>query len=686
MDPPPNYKPGVGRGAVGFQTEAERLSARPSKRGKDTVVTHREANQAQALWDMIDNRKRRKTSKPKERTSDTQDKPRTNENSGLKSISAAQWENLPDAADATRRNKRTRQTELMSMRSYSAPSLNLDNQDNSVSGHSNIGDFDRVRSLLEGLCKVEPQNSSGWIGLSRLEMEAGRQKKAKAALARGCEFCAHEPAIWHEALKVYDGHEARTIAEKAVRACVAELSLWVKLVELTGKSERLPVLRRALEYHPTHANFWIMASELEADPLMLLETAVEFVPDDESLWLRLAELKPQSLEKAPSTLKIWVSRVSHNLCDPETAIKQLKELSADDWLAASKDITTAFANVLDLSTISASSSWAFRCKKNISSKEFSHWATIAPDEAMAVARSNPEIAVGAPAEFWTRFMKSDANEVLQKSNDESTWYNVADTLPNPVEVLSGAYSRFKTPRSAYRLIHTLLWAQDIAKASGVLQESIVRFPDNAKLQIQGVQLGLWEPSQSLNKLNPRDPLAPVLYCYAAEKIREPVRRRALLTEAIKQNPRSFILWEKRVALDPSMLDEALRSCPECGYLWWLFVTRSPRMHRKKLLAEALQRSKGNSLVVVLLALDRWTQGKSDQARELFEKAVRLDKDNGDVWLWYCYFDNKIVADAAAAFPHHGYRWQSIRKKPENYRRSLEELFRQEYPRLKNPLQ
>lgn len=684
MEPPPNYKPGVGRGAVGFQTEAERLSVRPIKRGKEAVVSYREATSAKDLWDAIDNRKKRKFVQKKTETPKNKVSENLTSKTGLGSISDEQWANLPEAADFTRRNKRMRRSELMSTRSYAVPTLNDDHNDTSQPNQSSIGDFDRVRNLLEGLCKIEPQNVSGWIGLSRLEAEAGRMKKAKAALARGCEFCAHDPAIWLETLKVYTGSEAKVIAEKAVKACPEDLELWLKLIDLTSKEERLLVLRQSLEYHHSCVDLWIRASELESDPILLLKTALEFVPTSEEIWLKLGELNPQVLDQAPDTIRICVSKVANGIYSPEAAIEKMPGVLPDQWLTASESITSAFVTVLDLSKISEKNSWAFSAKKNISPDEFSRWAVVAPEDASKVARANPGIAIRAPAEFWARFMSSGVEEVLMGSADEDTWYSVAESLPNPLKVLEGAYSKFGTARSAYRLVHALLWSKNKEKALSILCEAIKSFPSNAKLQIQGVQLELWEPLRAIKQVEPKDPLLPVLFAYAVEQTGEAVRKRALLTEAMKRWAQSDILWQKRVSLDPSTLDDALQHCPQCGYLWWLFVIRSPRVHRKKSFTEALQRSHGDPLVLVLLALDRWSQGKSEQSRDLFEKAVDSNVDNGDVWLWYCLFDANTVKRAAASNPCRGQRWQIIRKRPENYRRSLEDLFRQESSKLKKP--
>jgi len=90
------------------------------------------------------------------------------------------------------------------------------------------------------------------------------------------------------------------------------------------------------------------------------------------------------------------------------------------------------------------------------------------------------------------------------------------------------------------------------------------------------------------------------------------------------------------------------------------------------------------LLFVVVARIFWSERRLDKAATWFVKAVTLDSDYGDAWVWYYKFleqhgteekKEDTLSKAAMAEPKHGEIWQSVAKDPKNARKSVEEILK-----------
>jgi pre-mRNA-processing factor 6 len=183
-----------------------------------------------------------------------------------------------------------------------------------------IGDVNRVRTLLESVIKTNPKHAPGWIAFARLEEVAGKIVAARKLIAQGCEQCPKSEDAWLENIRLNDNHNAKIIAASAIKNNEKSTKLWIEAMRLESENRaKKRVLRMALDHIPQSVAIWKEAVELEEDPAdarLMLAKATEIIPLSVELWLALARLEtPENaqavLNKArkavPTSHEIWIA-------------------------------------------------------------------------------------------------------------------------------------------------------------------------------------------------------------------------------------------------------------------------------------------------------------------------------------------------------------------------------------------
>ncbi|GAA98462.1 uncharacterized protein L969DRAFT_87027 [Mixia osmundae IAM 14324] len=393
MQAPPAYVAGLGRGAAGFTTRsdigparegpsAEAIAAAQEARGEAPddddseqyqdpeqetglfagMVYEKDDEEADKIYELVDARmdeRRRAKREAREREEEEKylrENPRIQEKfadlkRGLASVSAEEWENLPEVGNLTgKKRKKTfdrmyavPDSVLLTSRDKNAVdssigtesepgtgaanfveigqanksmlSMKLDQVKDSVSGsttidpkgyltsldsiihktQAEIGDTKKGRTLLQSLIKTNPSHAPGWIAASELEKVAGKIVAARKVIAEGCEKCPKSEDVWLQAARLNTNDNAKVILANAVQHIPQSVKIWLAAVDLEkdDKSKKR-VLRKALEHIPNSVRLWKETVNLEtevADARVLLSHAVEVIPLSTELWLTLARVE-----------------------------------------------------------------------------------------------------------------------------------------------------------------------------------------------------------------------------------------------------------------------------------------------------------------------------------------------------------------------------------------------------------
>jgi len=220
----------------------------------------------------------------------------------------------------------------------------------------------------------------------------------------------------------------------------------------------------------------------------------------------------------------------------------------------------------------------------------------------------------------------------------------------------------------------------------LLEEALTKFPEFDKLWIMLGQLHTY--SSSLNDIEKAKeayrqgtkncPMSTALWlCYAhleAHITHNYSKARSILETARLKIPKTPALWLAAVRVEQSakndkvaqqLMAKALQECPTAGILWaHAIVTDSPPQ-RKSRSFDALKRCNDDPYVSMAVARLFWMDRKIKKAREWFNRAVTVDPDLGDAWIFFYKFElqygtpeeqTALLKRCTDAVPHHGELW------------------------------
>lgn len=339
QEPPPGYIPGIGRGATGFTTSADAAADTPYaiEYGEDDDggllgTLDKEDEEADRIYAEIEKRLTRKKIEDTPVEEKTITGRFTDLKRNLSQISEFEWENLPEAGDLTRRNKRINQLEKLQQRFYAVPDSvlsgtnfqsisdarekllgnQLDNllpqqeeiEDSYIADLEqtlNVADISKGRIILASLRKTEPNKANSWIASARLEEQAKNFNAAKKIISQGCQTIPRNEYVWLENIRLNeksaDGIKlAKVLVTDALKFNNKSQKLWLRAVHLENTADfmsRKRILMRGLEYLPSNVELWKELVNLEEDPedvKKLLTKAVELCPSEWEFWLTLINL------------------------------------------------------------------------------------------------------------------------------------------------------------------------------------------------------------------------------------------------------------------------------------------------------------------------------------------------------------------------------------------------------------
>ncbi|KAJ2922650.1 hypothetical protein H1R20_g14434, partial [Candolleomyces eurysporus] len=130
-----------------------------------------------------------------------------------------------------------------------------------------------------------------------------------------------------------------------------------------------------------------------------------------------------------------------------------------------------------------------------------------------------------------------------------------------------------------------------------------------------------------------------------------IKARAFLEKARLAVPKDERLWAESARVEERssgagsaqaklMLARALQECPTSGLLWSMNLWAEHQPTRKFRSVDPLKKSSGDPLIVCTVARLFWQERKIKKAREWLRRAVKVDKDIGDVWGRWLKFEKQ----------------------------------------------
>ena len=568
--------------------------------------------------------------------------------------------------------------------------------------------------------KLNPKAIRLWQAAIELEQTpAARKKVTRQALD-------HNPQsveLWKTLINdTEDIENVKLLFAKATETVPLSEELWISYARVSGAEAAQQVLNRARKAIPTSWAIWIHACRLQEELGKIemcdriMERAVKALIKENAMikreeWLTQAEICEEEGDKATAA-SIVKATVGWSLDEDDER--------RDVWLEDAKSISsrgrfeTARAILGHAVSIFPYSTTVWHASADLEKHHGTTDSLLSVLERAVNACPNSEsLWLLYAREMWHSGDPEGARKVLGRSFEQLPGNENLYTRAVDFEVNAGNYDQ---ARSFLHVARESAATDRIFMKSAVLERQLGNF--EAAIDICNQALQNWPSSwklhavkgqiyEQLSKLKeaqeafsigtraaPKSPTLFILLSRIQEKHGAIVKARSTLDRGRQQNSKNAELLCEAVRLErrqsnipaaQKVMATALQECPSSGLLWAEKIMHlESRTQRKPRALEAIKKVEKDPQLFVVVARIFWSERRLDKAATWFTKAVVLDSDYGDGWVWYYKFleqhgteekKAEVLSKAAMAEPKHGEIWQAIAKNPKYARQNVEDILR-----------
>ncbi|KAF3045187.1 hypothetical protein E8E12_010484 [Didymella heteroderae] len=568
--------------------------------------------------------------------------------------------------------------------------------------------------------KLNPKAIVLWKAAIDLEQTpAARKKVTRQALD-------HNPQsveLWKTLINdTEDIENVKLLFAKATETVPLSEELWISYARVSDADAAQQVLNKARKAIPTSWAVWVQACRLQEELGKvdicdrIMERAVKALIKENAMikreeWLAQAEICEEEGDKVTAA-SIVKATIGWGLDEDDER--------RDIWLEDAKSISnrgrfeTARAILGHCVSVFPYSTTVWHASADLEKHHGTTESLLSVLERAVNACPNSEsLWLLYARERWQAGDIEGARQVLGRSFEQLPGNENLYTRAVDFEADAGNYEQ---ARSFLKVARDSAATDRIFMKSAVLERQLGDFETAIDICNQGLQNwpGSWKLHaikgqiyEQLSKLKEAQealsigtraaPKAPMLYILLAriqEKTGAVVKARSTLDRGRQQNPKNPEILCEAVRLErrrgdipaaQKVMAIALQECPTSGLLWAEKIMHlEPRTQRKPRALEAIKKVEKDPQLFVVVARIFWSERRLDKAATWFTKAVVLDPDYGDGWVWYYKFleqhgteekKQEVLSKAAMAEPKHGEIWQGVNKDPKNARLGVEEVLK-----------
>ncbi|KAJ2928272.1 hypothetical protein H1R20_g8821, partial [Candolleomyces eurysporus] len=585
---------------------------------------------------------------------------------------------------------------------------------------------DDAKVILANAVQHVGQSVKIWLAAADLEHDV---KAKKRVLRKALEHIPTSVRLWKETVNLESSApDARILLARAVEVIPTSVELWLALARLETPDKAKSVLNKARKSVPTSHEIWIAAGRLLEQEATREDSgktedkrAKELEAVDKTIEAGVKELRRHQVLL---TRDQWLkeaerceSEGSPRTCEAIVKATVGMELEEDEdrydtWVSDAQS-ALGRGHIGTARAILAYALKFFPERRDLwrlaADLEKTHGTPSSLDALLSRAVEhvpNAEVLwLMRAKERWMQGDVAGAREVLVKAFDtnpesEQIWLAAVKLeaengeLGVARELLGRARSVADTERIWMKSAVFERQQSQYTSALQTLSTAIQKFPKFPKLymiqgQIYAQHLKNVPAARTAYangiKACPKEPTLWILASRLEEHDGKSIKARALLEKARLAVPKDERLWAESARVEErssgagsaqakSMLARALQECPTSGLLWSMSIWAEPRPTRKSRSVDALKKSSDDPLIVCTVARLFWQERKIEKAREWFRRAVKADKDLGDVWGWWLKFEKQhgteeyqeiVKRECESAEPRHGEAWQTVSKDDRN---------------------
>jgi pre-mRNA-processing factor 6 len=569
--------------------------------------------------------------------------------------------------------------------------------------------------------KLNPKSIKLWQAAIELEQTSRERKRV---VRQALDVLPQSVELWktliNETEKIED---VRLLLAKATESVKLSEELWLSYARVSEPQDAQQILNMARKAMPTSSKIWIYACRLQeqlgnvslCDKIM--ERAVKSLIKENAMPTRedwIAEAENSEAESCPATAgAIIKATLSFGLDEDDERrdifLEDVKKSIARGMYQTARAIIRFTVGVFPQST-TVWLSWS-----NLEKRHGTIDALLALLEKAVNACPNSEsLWLLYTREMWQAGRMDEARAIVGRSFNQlpgnENLYLRAIELEIDAGQIEMAQNLYKIARESAGTDRLYLKSAVLERELGnfeaaldLCNEALQMWPGSWKLhaikgQIYEFDLSRMKEAQNAYSIGTRaSPQSPVLYILLAhiqEKAGSVVQARSTLDRAKQQNPKTPSLLCEAVRLErrqnnipaaQKIMAGALQECPTSGLLWAEKIMHlEARTQRKPRALEAIKKVENDPLLFVVVARIFWAERRLDKASTWFLKAITLQSDFGDAWVWYYKFllqhgKEETIQDtiqkAVLAEPKYGEIWQSVAKDPKFARKGVEEILK-----------
>lgn len=543
---------------------------------------------------------------------------------------------------------------------------------------------DNAKIILANAVRHIPQSVKVWLKAVDLETEPPAQKRV---LRRALEFIPNSLKLWRAAINMEDNPaDAKVLLSRAVELVPLSVELWLALARLESYANAKKVLNNARKNVPTAHEIWIAAARLEEqqgnDKMVdtIIQRAVNVLSESGTVMDR-----DQWLVEAESCEKTGAVGTCQSIIHATIGLNIEEEDRKKTWMDDA-DTCIAHGCIESARAIYAHALKIFPEKKSIWRRaaylEKGHGTKESLEELLQRAvKYCPQAEVlwlmGAK-ERWLSGDVEGARVIIHQAftanpNSEQIWLAAVklesenDEYERAQFLLKNAREKSGTERVWMKSAVFERQMKNFEAALAMLDEALAKYPTFDKLwmiksQIEDMDLSNQAKArETLNKAVKACPKSVTLWILLArleEKSGMLVKARSTLEKARYTNPKTAELWVEAIRIENranninaarNLAAKALQECPTSSLLWSEIIYMEPRAQRKSKSVDALKKCEQDPLIVTAVARLFWTERKIDKARDWFQKAAKIDSDQGDVYAWWYRFELQHGTEVMKSF-------------------------------------
>lgn len=591
----------------------------------------------------------------------------------------------------------------------------------------NQSDIKLCKQLITNALNYNPKSEKLWLKATDLETNNINKRKV---LMKGLEKIPNNDQLWEKLIELEnDPNMVKKLLLKAVQLCSQNWEFWSALLNISNYEESKKILnqaRKSIKGVKNILKVWITACQLEEREygeetidinklIKLMDKAMKEISIDQMTkddWYKLACDSERENFKV-TTKAIIISYLKFKGLDQSSIFEDVDKFFNDGYIIVAKSI-------LDY-IVTNSSNDINKWKKVFSViKKFNQELPLLFSYYDKAISLNPQVPL-----FYLMYAKDKWQ--LSKDIPQARSILNSGELANPTDLsikfaiiklelktgnLLNAEKYIKhiidtkpmeSEKFWYKYIHILRCLNsDITVLKDVIQKALKLFPNCWKLYLQNIQIleDIDELEQAReNALVGVKKCPQCIYLWIKlsqidEKAQIIIRARSILDQAILQNPNNPEIWvykiqfEKRIGNLSSLqnlTNKALKQFPTDPWLWIINLSLIPKMsQRKTIFLDALKATNNSNLILLIIGVFFWFDGKYSKSKNWFERSLQLDNTNGDIWSWmYNYLKkfgtlkelNSFLIDYESKYDsiNKGHFFNKINKDIKNYNKSPKEI-------------